>query len=77
MKRTRERLGETPHRKSGFFYRARSKKKSRKRERLFVFEPASATFTALMQEIGSKSPSRRHRAARQLAAHCAVVFREP
>lgn len=63
-------------------------KKNRKRERLedpprqkrkrlrLPPELAAPRFVELMQEIGSKSPSRRYRAARRLAAHCAAVFRE-
>lgn len=62
-RRKRERLADPPRQK-------------RRRERLVMCEPASATFTALMQEIGSNSASRRRRAAHRLAAHCAVLFRE-
>ena len=51
-------------------------KRKRKRERLYTFEPASAMFTELLHEIGSINPKHRHDAARRLAAHCAVVFRD-
>src|SRR5262249_25120101 len=78
MMMKRERLEDTPRKsKSGFAYRARAKKapKKIKRERLVIHEPASATFIELMQDIGSNNQTRRHRAARRLAAHCTVVFK--
>ncbi len=38
-------------------------------------ELAAPRFVELMQEIGSNNHGRRHRAARRLAAHYAVVFK--
>jgi hypothetical protein len=58
---------------------ARIKRKEEKERALrnsILFKPASAKFIELMQGIASTSPDQRCRAARRLAAHCAVVFRE-